>query len=206
MIVMRNGWVELAQRTGQVVRIANEPVYEGELVMANRFTDEYVFDESKRVSDKVIGYMAYVKLTNGFEKTVYWTIDEVKRHALRYSQTYKRGYGVWVDNFDAMAKKTLVKNLIIKYVPKSIQLTTATEADQAAFTGDIDNPKPVYVDNPHEEEVGDAVDFEEVDTDSGEVQNGEEKTVIVVEEDNGAPEQQEPSNGELFNEPRQREE
>lgn len=193
--LMRSGWVELALRTGQVVKLVNEAVYEGELVSKNRFTDEYVFDETKRVSDTVIGYMAYIKLTNGFEKTVYWTIEEVKRHALRYSQTYKKGYGVWVDNFDAMAKKTLVKNLIIKYVPKSIQLVTATEADQASFTGDIDNPKPVYVDNPQNDEVGEAVDFEEVDTDSGEVQQEEEpKTVIVVEED-------EPNiNGELFNE------
>jgi recombination protein RecT len=179
------------------VKLVNEAVYEGELVSKNRFTDEYVFDETKRVSDTVIGYMAYIKLTNGFEKTVYWTIDEVKRHALRYSQTYKKGYGVWVDNFDAMAKKSLVKHLIIKYVPKSIQLTTATEADQASFTGDIDNPKAVYLDNPQNDEVGEAVDFEEVDTESGEVQQEEEpKTIIVVEDD-------EPTNGELFNEKEQ---
>lgn len=206
MIVMRNGWVELAQRTGKVVRIANEPVYEGELVKANRFTDEYEFDETKRVSDKIIGYMAYVKLTNGFEKTVYWTVEKCKQHGLRYSQTFKKGYGLWVDDFNSQALKTVLKHLIVKYLPKSIELQNAAATDQAAFNGDIDNPKAVYLDSPHEEEVGEAVDFEEVDAESGEVQQEEPKTVIVVEGDNGAPEQQEPSNGELFNEPRQREE
>lgn len=157
--VMRSGWVELAMRTGQVVRIANEPVYEGELVSMNRFTDEYVFDESKRSSDKVIGYMAYAKLVNGFEKTIYWTVEKCKQHAMRYSQTYKKGFGNWVDQFDAMALKTVLKHLIVKYLPKSIELQTAIEADQASFTGDIDNPEPVYVDNTE------TVEYKEVSDD-----------------------------------------
>ena len=147
MQIMRNGWVELAQRSGQVVRICNEIVYEGELVSHNRFTDEYVFDESKRTSNKPIGYMAYVKLTNNFEKTVYWSVEECKAHGIKYSQTYKRGYGLWVDNFDAMALKTVLKHLITKYVPKSLEMQIAIERDQASFTGDIENPTPVYVDN-----------------------------------------------------------
>lgn len=157
--VMRSGWVELAMRTGQVVRIANEPVYEGELVSMNRFTDEYVFDESKRSSDKVVGYMAYAKLVNGFEKTIYWTVEKCKQHAMRYSQTYKKGFGNWVDQFDAMALKTVLKHLIVKYLPKSIELQTAIEADQASFTGDIDNPEPVYVDNTE------TVEYKEVSDD-----------------------------------------
>lgn len=157
--VMRSGWVELCMRTGQVVRIANEPVYEGELVSMNRFTDEYVFDESKRSSDKVIGYMAYAKLVNGFEKTIYWTVEKCKQHAMRYSQTYKKGFGNWVDQFDAMALKTVLKHLIVKYLPKSIEIQTAIEADQASFTGDIDNPEPVYVDNTE------TVEYKEVSDD-----------------------------------------
>lgn len=148
MVVMRNGWMELAQRTGQVVRIANEPVYEGELVKANRFTDEYEFDESKRISDKIIGYMAYVKLTNGFEKTVYWTVEKCKEHGLKYSQTYKKNYGLWVDDFKSQALKTVLKHLIVKYLPKSIELHNAVLNDQASFSGTIDNPVAEYIDNP----------------------------------------------------------
>lgn len=166
--VMRSGWVELAMRTGQVVRIANEPVYEGELVSMNRFTDEYVFDESKRSSDKVVGYMAYAKLVNGFEKTIYWTVEKCKQHAMRYSQTYKKGFGNWVDQFDAMSLKTVLKHLIVKYLPKSIELQTAIEADQASFTGDIDNPEPVYVDNTE------TVEYKEVSDDG---QNAEPVSV-----------------------------
>lgn len=204
--LQRNAWVELAMRTGQVARLTNELVYEGELVSKNRFTDVYVFDETKRVSNKVIGAMAYIKLTNGFEKTVYWTAEECLAHGKRYSQTFKKGYGLWVENPESMFLKTVLKHLLVKYAPKSIELQKAIDTDQAALTGDINNPKPVYVDNPHDEEVGEAVDFEEVDTESGEVKQEEPNTVVVVEEDNDAPEHQEPSNGELFNEPRQREE
>ena len=128
--IMRNGWVELAMRTGQVKRLANEPVYEGELVRRNRFTDTYEFDETKRISNKVIGYMAYIQLTNGFEKTIYWSVEEVKAHALRFSQTYKQGRGVWKDNFDAMALKTVLKRLITKYCPKTVELSAAIRDDQ----------------------------------------------------------------------------
>lgn len=128
--IMRNGWCELAMRTGQVKFIANEVVHKGELVKKNKFTGEYIFEEDKKESDEVIGYMAYIKLNNGFEKTVYWTIEEVRAHALRYSQTYKKGYGVWKDNFDAMALKTVLKNLIVKYCPKSAELQKAIADDQ----------------------------------------------------------------------------
>ena len=202
MQIMRNGWVELALRTGKVAKITNELVYEGELVSKNRFTDEYVFDETKRVSDKVIGAMAYVKLTKemgGLEKTVYWTTEQCLKHGKRYSQTFRKGYGLWVSDPESMFLKSVLKHLIVKYVPKSIELQKAIDSDQAAFTGDIDNPKPVYVDNPQNDEVGEAVDFEEVDTESGEVQQQEEpKTVIVVEED-------EPNNnGELFTDEQQK--
>lgn len=154
--IMRDGLVELALRTGQVLSLVNEVVYEGELVSRNRFKDEYVFDENKRTSDKPIGYMAYIKLTNGFEKTVFMTSEEVKAHALSYSKTYKKGFGLWKDNFDAMALKTVLKKLIKKYCPKSIEMQKALESDNASFQGDIDNAQPIYVDNktveiePHE--------------------------------------------------------
>lgn len=148
--LMRDGWVELALRTGQVVALVNEPVYEGELVLRNRFKDEFEFDETKRTSDKVVGYMAYIKLINGFEKTVYMTAEECKAHALRFSQTYKRGFGLWKDNFDAMGLKTVLKKLIKKYCPKSIEMNRALEADNASFQGDVNDPEnaqPIYADN-----------------------------------------------------------
>ena len=142
--IMRNGWVELAMRTGQVKFIANEVVHEGELVKKNKFTGEYIFDEDAKISDKVIGFMAYIKLNNGFEKTVYWTMEECKAHALRYSQTYKKGYGLWKDNFEAMALKTVLKNLIVKYCPKSSELQAAIREDQTVTNAENES---TYADN-----------------------------------------------------------
>lgn len=163
--VQRDGWVELCLRTGLFEYIVNEIVYEGELVKRDRFTDTYVFDETKRKSDKIAGYMAAFKLTNGYHKVVYWSIEECKAHGLRYSQTFKKGKGLWVDNFNAMALKTVLKHLLKKYAPKSIEvINKAMEVDQAAFTGDIDNPQPVYVDNvPNASEAKEVQDFQEAD-------------------------------------------
>ena len=112
--IQRDGWVDLCLRTGQFEYIANEIVYEGELIEKNRFTDTYVFDETKRTSEKVIGYMASFKLVNGYKKTVYWTVEECKKHGLQYSQTFKKGYGLWKDNFHAMSLKTVLKHLLKK--------------------------------------------------------------------------------------------
>lgn len=150
--IMRNGWLELLMRTGRVKFVANEVVHKGELVKKNKFTGEYIFDEEKKESDEVIGYMAYIKLTSGFEKTVYWTIEEVRAHALKYSQTYKKGYGVWKDNFDAMALKTVLKHLIVKYCPKSQEfqnLQMAIAADQVVT--DASNAS-TYADNMPDEQ------------------------------------------------------
>lgn len=174
--IMRDGWVDLCLRTGQFEYIANEIVYEGELVEKNRFEDRYVFDETKRTSNKVIGYMASFKTTNGYKKTVYMTVEEVKAHGKQYSQTFRKNYGLWVDNFHAMALKTTLKMLLKKFAPKSIEsIAKAIEKDQASFVGDIDNAQAVYVDNDksNSKEV-ETTDFEEaevieVDTTIGEI-------------------------------------
>lgn len=137
--IMRDGWVELAMRTGQVVAIANEVVYEGELVSQNRFTDTYVFDESKRKSDKIIGYMAYIRLANNFEKTVYWTVEQCKAHGARYSKSFGQDSSLWKTDFSAMSLKTVLKFLIKKYCPKSIDMLNAVVNDQGVYDGDLSN-------------------------------------------------------------------
>ena len=165
--IMRNGWVELAMRTGQVKHIANEVVYEGELVKRNRFTDTYEFDESKRTSNKVIGFMAYIQLINGFEKTIYWSDAEVKAHALKYSQAYKKGYGPWKDAYEAMALKTVLKRLIVKYCPKSTELQNAINDDQKVFS---DSPEGTYADNTPDEQPQPEATTERAQAKAAEVQ------------------------------------
>lgn len=174
--IMRDGWVDLCLRTGQFEYIANEVVYEGELVERNRFTDTYIFDESKRTSDKIVGYMASFKLTNGYRKTIYMSVEEVKAHGMQYSQTFKKGYGLWKDAFNQMALKTVLKMLLKKFAPKSIEtIAQAIEKDQASFVGDIENAQAVYIDNQKDErhEHGEVTEFEEVDTETGEIKQDE---------------------------------
>lgn len=164
--IQRDGWVELAMRTGQVVAIANEVVYEGELVSQNRFTDTYVFDESKKKSDKIIGYMAYIRLVNGFEKTVYWTVEKCKAHGARYSKSFGQDSSLWKTDFSAMSLKTVLKFLIKKYCPKSIEMLNAVANDTGVFDGDLSNvgeATPTNITNDMPTEKAEIVDVEEVE-------------------------------------------
>lgn len=83
------GFVQLALRTGQYRLLNAIEVYEGELISRNKITGEIVLDETKRISDKVIGFVSFFRLVNGFEKTLYMSAEEMEKHAKRYSQTYK---------------------------------------------------------------------------------------------------------------------
>ncbi len=134
------GFIQLAMRTGQYKLINVTEVYEGEIKEENKFTGEYVF--GSKTSDKVIGYMAFFRLVNGFEKYSFMAIDKVKAHAQKYSQTMRLGYGLWIDNFDEMAKKTVLKLLLSRYGILSLEMRTAIENDQS-FAGD-----DKYMDNP----------------------------------------------------------
>jgi recombination protein RecT len=135
------GFVQLAQRSGQFQRIDACEVYDGD-------TDEDVMKRLTSVitprplSTKIIGYVAYFRLNNGFEKTLYMTIEELDTHAKRYSQTFKAGYGVWKDNFDAMARKTVIKLILNRFAPLSIDMAKAIEIDQADSDGNYADNKP----------------------------------------------------------------
>lgn len=162
------GLIELAERSGQFKNIIDEVVYEGQLVKKNKFSGEYEFDEDAKTSDKVIGYMARIDLMNGFSKTIFWTKEEVEKHAGRFSQSYRGGKSSpWQTDFDAMARKTVLKSLFSKYAPKSVAIQNAIKFDQAvvkpsdALTDEdlqIDAYDVEYVDNP--EEVTDPNDEE----------------------------------------------
>lgn len=166
--IMWKGLVELFLRSGQCQSIICETVYEGQLVKKNKFTGEYVFDEDAKKSDKIEGFMAYFRLTNGFEKYEYMTVDEVKKHAQQFSQTYRTGRGVWKDQFEAMAKKTVLRRLLSKWAPKSVEMQQMAIYDQGVIKGDVndmDNAQVVYADNqkPQEEAPQEVSDFQEAE-------------------------------------------
>lgn len=121
------GYIQLAQRSGQYADIGAKTVFEGELEYENRLLDKFRFGE--RTSDKVIGYLAYFRLTNGFEKMLYMTIDEAQAHAKKYSQNYKGGTDKWgLADFNVMAEKTVLKRLLSKYGPLSIESIQMSQA------------------------------------------------------------------------------
>lgn len=150
------GFVRLAQRSGQFLRINSGVVKEGEIVKIDRLTGDMTFDwiqdEKEREAKKAVGYFAYFRLTNGYEHTLYMTIDELKTHAKKFSKTFKGGGGLWSTEFDAMAQKTVLKMLLSKYAPLSIDMEQAVQKDQAAFN-DIDDTEDIsYIDNEPEPE------------------------------------------------------
>lgn len=146
------GFIQLAMRSGQFKTINVTDVREGEIVSNNRLTGEIVFEwvQDDREKLPVVGYVAYMSLVNGFEKSLYMTRKELDSHGMRFSKTMKKGYGLWKDDFDSMAKKTVVKLLLSKYAPLTVDMQTAQLADQAIVRSD----RYEYIDNspidPHE--------------------------------------------------------
>ena len=144
------GFIQLAQRSGQFARIAATPVFEGQLISANPLLG-YEFDWTIPNQGEAIGYVAFFKLLNGFTAELYMSTADVKKHAGKYSQSFKYGSGVWKDNFESMALKTVTKLLLSKQAPLSIEMQTAQLADQA-IVRDVETSNFEYID--HDESVG----------------------------------------------------
>lgn len=172
------GFLQLAQRSGQFKTINSTDVREGEIVSFNRMSGELTFDwiqDSKtRLSRKVVGYLSYFKLLNGFENSLYMTIEEIDAHAKKYSQTYKKyGTGLWKDEFDGMAKKTVTKLNLSKNAPLSIEMQRAVVSDQAVIKNDN------FVNNEVVEVETQYVDHEEVPLDVNAVNETKQRDRVV---------------------------
>lgn len=150
------GFVQLAQRSGQFKTISSAPIFEGQLISEDPLAG-YQFDFTKKSSNTVIGYAAYFKLLNGFEKVFYMTIDELKAHGKKYSKTFDMKYGLWNTDFDGMCRKTVIKLLLSRFAPLSIEMQNAVIFDQAKVNN-IETQDVQYIDNtedvaPTKEEV-----------------------------------------------------
>lgn len=137
-------FIQLALRSGQIETINTRDVREGEIKGEDFVSGEMIFERIKenRLKAKVIGYVGYFKMINGFRKTLYMTMEEVEEHGKKYSKAY--GF-MWKSDFDAMAKKTVIKLLLSKYAPLSVEMQNAISFDQAVFK---DKNKPYYIDRP----------------------------------------------------------
>jgi recombination protein RecT len=144
------GFIQLALRTGQYsrmnVRGVNAEAFGGYDDVGEPIIKWDQLDESK----ESVGYVFAWKLINGFTKVCYWRKAEVEAHAQRYSQSYRGKFeSPWKTHFDAMAKKTVVKNELSRWGVLSVQFQEALNADQAA---DVDG-EASYVDAPESEPV-----------------------------------------------------
>jgi len=144
------GYLQLAMRSGQYRKINACDIREGELKSFNPITEEYVFeaitDYEKRKLLPVVGYYAYFEMNNGYRKELYWSKEQMDAHAKRYSMAYRKGWSssFWASDFDAMALKTMLRQLISKWGMMSVDMETAYQNDMAI---EDENGNPVYVDN-----------------------------------------------------------
>lgn len=145
------GYIQLAIRSGQYRRINVIALKEGELVSYNRLTEEIftklIDNDEARERTPTTGYYAMFELTNGFVKTMYWSRAKMEGHALKYSKGYaaKKGYTFWEKDFDGMAFKTMLRQLLSKWGVMSIELQRAIESDMSVLAPD---GRPDYIDNP----------------------------------------------------------
>lgn len=166
------GIVQLAQRSEQYATINVIDIRAGELILWDELEEKLewckITPEEKRLQQPIIGYAGMFRLNNGFKKIVYWSKEQVLKHARRFSKTYNKesdrfaSYNKykkewisspWESDFDAMAKKTVLKDMVGKWGPVSVdrpELQEAMRADQAVIKLDEASGQEeiLYLDNP----------------------------------------------------------
>ena len=171
------GLVQLAHRSGKYVALHSGVVYEGEIRGVDCVTGELL--KGERLSDEVVGYVAYMELSNGFHKSLYMSKAEVEAHALEFSQTYRADKqknwksSTWSKFFDKMAMKTVLKLLLNHWGLVTADLATALQGDQSIVTKTTFTYADNRGDTVKREEFFDDPPTEIVDTETGEVLTGE---------------------------------
>ena len=147
------GYIQLAIRSGQYKKLNVLAIKEGELEYFDPLNEEIkinlmVDKWDEREETETIGYYAMFELVNGFKKAIYWSKKQMEAHAIKYSQGYKakKGYTFWEKNFDGMAYKTMLRQLISKWGIMYIDLQNAFEHDMT-FTDESGTVNYVQADD-----------------------------------------------------------
>lgn len=150
------GYIQLAIRSGQYKKLNVLAIKKGELVKFDPLNEEIevnlMQNEEERENAETVGYYAMFEYTNGFRKAIYWSKAKMEAHAMRYSMGYraKKGYTFWEKDFDAMAYKTMLRQLISKWGIMSVDMVNAFENDMAVLNED---GSKFYIDTDETEEV-----------------------------------------------------
>lgn len=160
------GYIQLAIRSGQYKKLNVLAIKKGELIRYDALNEEIevnlIEDEEERENAGTIGYYAMFEYTNGFRKSLYWSKTKMQKHALKYSKGYSahKGYTYWEKDFDGMAYKTMLRQLISKWGIMSIDMQQAVEKDMATINTDgtyeyVDNKEDTIIEQeePKEEVV-----------------------------------------------------
>lgn len=191
------GYIQLAARSGNYKHINVMEIKEGELVSYNPFDEEIILnpiqDVDEREKTPTIGYYAMFEYTNGFKKVIYWSKAQMLAHADKYSKAFnKASYekllngeipdkdlwkysSFWYKDFDSMAKKTMLRQLISKWGVMSVDMTQAIETDNSVikidkgnFAAEIPESENLFDDNadvPEDNTEPETNDPEEVNFD-----------------------------------------
>lgn len=155
------GYIQLAIRSGQYKSLNVLPIKKGELVKYDALNEEIevnlIEDEEEREKAETIGYYATFTYLNGFRKSIYWSRKKMESHAIRFSKGYaaKKGYTFWEKDFDSMACKTMLRQLISKWGLMSTDLEKAYTADMGVINEDgtvayVENDDTTVIDVPTE--------------------------------------------------------
>lgn len=155
------GYIQLAIRSGQYKKLNVLAIKRGELVKYDPLNEEIevnlIEDEEERENAETVGYYAMFEYTNGFRKSMYWSKSKMEKHALKYSTGYKakKGYTYWEKDFDGMAYKTMLRQLISKWGIMSIDMQQAVEKDMATINTDgtyeyVDNEDTIVIEQTEE--------------------------------------------------------
>ena len=164
------GYVQLAERSGYYKRLNVIAIKEGELVRYDPLEEDIevnlIEDDEVREETPTIGYYAFFEYLNGFRKSLYWSRKKMEAHAKKYSQGFRRdlekgtAYTIWSKDFDGMAFKTMLRQLISKWGIMSIEMQTAMAADMSVIRDDgqtfdyVDNQPDIVADIPAEADTG----------------------------------------------------
>ena len=162
------GYIQLAIRSGQYKKLNAMAIKEGELISYDPLNEEIevqlIEDEGVRANTPTVGYYAMFEYLNGFRKVIYWSKEKMEAHANQYSQGYRarKGYTFWEKDFDSMAIKTMLRQLISKWGIMSIEFQKAYEADMGVLR---ENQDVEYVDNVPDLDIPTDVEPEVVEED-----------------------------------------